>query len=71
MEMQIWQLFGLIVLKIKGIPEEIFRICSVSIFRFYKIFRCSKYFYPDKHVGVMFVNVVMYEWEFKRLDIYF
>jgi hypothetical protein len=62
MEMHSWQLFGLIILKIKGITEEIFRICSVSVFWFYKMFRSSKYFYPNKHVDVMFVNIVIYEW---------
>ena len=59
--MHSWQLFGLIILQIKGIMEEIFRICSVSIFRFYKIFRSSKYFYHDKHVDVVFVDFVIYE----------
>jgi len=34
------------------------------------VFRCSKYFYPDKHVGVMFVDNVIYEWEMERLDFY-
>jgi len=37
MEMQAWQLFGLIILKIKKIMKKIFRICSVPFIRFYKI----------------------------------
>jgi hypothetical protein len=71
--MQAWQLFGLIISKIKRITEKLFRICSVSFistkFVLY-IFRCNKYFYPDKHVGIIFVDNVIYEWKLERLDFY-
>jgi hypothetical protein len=75
MEMETWQLFGLIILKIKRITEKKYFACAVwqssasTKFGLY-IFRCSKYFYPDKHVGVTFVDIVIYERELEWLYIY-
>ena len=76
MEMKARQLFDLIILKIKRITgKKIFRICSVSIIRFYKIWSIffaavNIFVLINLHVGVTFVDIVICGWELEPLDIY-